>query len=123
MSEDTEVFSNSAVALDSGDLMQTTNTKVDQSREVKLIHTMRRTAAGIYIGHEETTVTMDAVLPASGAERDFYQMLRTGKIKTLRVKIPGETFAVVGAVSKRMLELPSDAPDKYTIELKGKTVV
>lgn len=122
MTEDTELFKDASVALDNGDLMQATSCKVTQKRDVKLVHTMRRTAAGIYIGHEETTLSIEAVCPQSGAERDYYQMLRTGRIKTLRIKMPGETFAVVGAVSQRTLDLPSDAPIKYTIEFVGKSV-
>ena len=121
MNDDLKVFTKAAVALGNGDLMDVTDAKIEQSRDVKLVHTMRVTAAGIFIGHEGTTFSCNAVCPTTGPERDYYQMLRTGRIKTVRVKIPGETFAIVGAVSKRVLELPEDAPIKYSIDFVGKT--
>jgi hypothetical protein len=123
MADDLKLFPRGSIALDSGDLMDVTNVKVTQKRDVKTVDTLRATAAGIFIGHESTSLSFEAVCPSTGPERDYYAMLRTGKIKTFRIKIPGETFAVVGAVSQRVLDLPSDAPLKYNIEAVGKTVV
>lgn len=124
MSADMPVFSRGAVAMDNGDLLQAKNVKIDQKRpSTKLIHTLRQTAAGIYIGHEETTASFEFVTPEGGNERDYYKMLRTGRIKKLRVKIPGETFAIVGVITGRGLELPEDDAIKGTVEFIGKTEV
>lgn len=123
ISDSNLVFPKAAVALDNGDLMQLTDAKVVQERTATPVNTMRVTQAGIYVGHEKTEFTANAVMPATGAERDFYQMLRTGKLKTLRIKLPGETFAIVGVINKREIDLPEDAPIKYSISVIGKTVV
>lgn len=123
MAEDLLVFPTGAIALDNGDLGDVTNVKVDQSRDAKLINTLRKTAAGVFIGHEKTELSFDAVVGKEGAERDYYKMLMTGKVKTVRIKIPGETFAVVGVIDKRSLELPTDDAIKYSVHFIGKTVV
>jgi hypothetical protein len=122
MSADMPVFPRGAIALDNGDLIQVINVKVDQKRNgTKIVHTMRQEAAGIVLGNLETNMTWEFVNPEGGAERDYYAMLRTGKTKKVRVKVPGETFAVIGVVHGRSLELPVDDAIKGTVEFMGKS--
>jgi hypothetical protein len=123
MGQELPLYPRAAIALDNGDLMQVTQCTVTQDRTVAVQNTMRQTASGVFIGHEKTELTFKAKCPETGPEREYYKMLRTGKIKTVRVKIPAETFAVVGAVSKRVLTLPEDAPIEYDVDIQGKTVV
>jgi hypothetical protein len=122
MSADMPVFPKGSIALDNGDLVQVKNVKVDQEKVgTQMEHTLRQEAAGIFIGNEETKLSWEFVTPEGGAERDYYKMLRTGRIKTVRVKVPGETFAVKGVLTKRSMELPFDSAIKQTIEFLGKT--
>lgn len=115
------VYERGAIAMDSGDLIDVTNVTVNQKRPVTVQHTIRQSAAGVFIGNEEVDGTFDSTIPPSGLERDYYLMLKTGKIKTIRIKIPGETFALVVAVEQRTITIPTDAPVKCTITFKGKT--
>jgi hypothetical protein len=50
-------------------------------------------------------------------------MLILGKIKKLRLKVPGETFTVVGTVDERSLEMPLEDAIKYSVVFSGRTVV
>lgn len=124
MSDQMPTFPRGAIAMDNGDLIQVTNVKVDQeTKGTKIVHTIRKTAAGIVIGNEETDVSFDYVVPETGPERDYLKLVRTGKVKKLRVKIPGETFAVVGVCNKRGLEIPNDDAVKGSVGFMGKTEI
>jgi hypothetical protein len=119
---DQPIFPRGAIALDNGDLVQVVSVKIDQKRAgTKQVHTLRQPQAGIVLGNEETTASWEFVNPEGGMERDYYKMLRTGKVKKVRIKVPGETFAIVGVVHGRSLELPVDDAIKGTIEFMGKT--
>ncbi len=122
MSDELLTFPRGALAMDNGDLVQITNVKVDQTNGAKLQYVMRkRNAAGVILGNEGTTLSFDAVVDENGPERDYLKMVRRGTIKKLRVKIPGETFTVLGVATKRSLELPTDDAIKYSIEFIGNT--
>lgn len=122
MSDQMPIFPRGAIAMDNGDLIQVTNVKVSQELVgTKIKHSLRKSGAGIVLGNEETKVTFDYEVPESGQERDYMKLVRTGKVKKLRIKIPGETFAVVGVIPKRDLDLPLDDAVKGSVEFMGKT--
>jgi hypothetical protein len=122
MSDNYQEFTRGAIAIGNGDLMTAVNVKVSQKKAgTKIHHTIRKSNAGIFIGNEETTVTFDCLVPETGPERDFMRDLLRGKIRKLRIKIPGETFSVVGVYTGRDTELPSDDAVKMAIEFMGKT--
>jgi hypothetical protein len=122
MSDDFPTFPRGAIALDNGDLVQVKNVTVDQEKVgTKIEHTLRQQGAGIVLGNEETKLSFEFITPEGGAERDYYRMLRTSKVKKLRVKVPGETFAVIGVLTKRSMKLPFDAAIEQSIEFMGKT--
>jgi len=124
MSDQQPIFPRGSIAMDNGDLIQVTNVKVDQEKAgTKIVHTLRKEGAGIVIGNEETKVSFDYVVPEQGQERDYLKLVRTGKVKKLRLKVPGETFAVVGVCNKRSLEIPVDDAIKGSVEFMGKTEI
>jgi len=122
MSDELPVFERGAIAMGNGDLIDVTNVTVTQKRTVTVVHTLRKQAAGLFLGNEETDGTFDSTIPPTGLERDYYAMLKKGQIKTIRLKIPGETFSIVCAVETRTITMPDDAPIKCVIAFKGKTV-
>jgi hypothetical protein len=123
MSQELPIYVRGAIAMDNGDLIQVTNVKVAQKRTNKILHTLKRQASGIVLGNEETTVTFDYVIDETGAERDYMSLVRTGKIKKLRFKVPGETFSVIGACGERTIEMPTDDAVKGSVEWMGKTEI
>lgn len=124
MSDELPIFPRGVIAMDSGDLVQVTNYKVDQKKNgTKLIHTLRVEGSGIVIGNEETTGSFEYSVPEKGQERDYMSLVRKGKVKKLRFKMPGETFAVVGVFESRGIEASVDDAIKGTISFIGKTVV
>ena len=119
--EPQKLYPRGFIAMGNGDLIQVTNIKVDNVNGAKQVHTIRKKGAGIVFGHEECTVTFDAFVDEDGPERDYLKMLKNGDIKQVRIKIPGETLTVNGAVSHLSEELPVDAAIKFAITFIGKS--
>jgi hypothetical protein len=119
--EDFELFPRGAIAMDNGDLIDVTNVKVTQKRGGKIIHTLRKQGRGKVLGNAETDVSFDAVCSETGPEKDYFALIKAGKVKKLRLKIPGETFTVIGTYDERTLELPLDDAIKYSLTFSGVT--
>lgn len=120
MSEEQKVFPKGQIAMGNGDLIDVTNVRFAIVNNGKQIHTLRRSGAGMFKGNEETTVSFDAVVSEDGPERDYLKMVKTGAIKALRLKIPGETVTVNGMVTSRTTEFSTDNEIKFSLEFKGK---
>ena len=117
---DTKTYSKARIAMASGDLMQGTNLKVSTDNSAKTVPTLRRPrGAGVTVGEEKTSVSFDFVIDDDGAERDYIKDLRTGKIRQLRVKVPGETITVNGVIKKRDLDGNVDDAIKGSVEFVG----
>lgn len=113
-------YTRGQIALGSGDLIDVTNVKLDLVNNAKQVHTIRQKGAGFTTGTEETTVTFDAVIGDQGEERDYFDLLKKGKIRQIRLKIPGRTITVNGTVSSLGVELPLDDAIKQSITFIGK---
>ena len=105
----------------SGDLVDVVNIKIDHTNNAKQVHTIRRKGAGVVFGVEETSVSFDAVVSEDGSERDYLSDLKRGRLKQIRIKIPGETISINGAVSALSKELPLDDSIKFSITFIGHT--
>lgn len=114
-----EFFPRGRLALGTGDLTKITNVKLDTNNNAKQIHTIRIKGAGITLGVEESALSFDLVVGEEGEERDWYELVKKGTIKQLRVKIPGRTITIEGAVKTVGLELPLDDAIKQTIAAVG----
>lgn len=114
------LYPRGAIALGSGDLIDVTNVKIDLANGAKQVHTIRQKGAGFTLGVEETTVTFDAVISDQGEERDYFDLLKKGRIRQIRLKIPGRTMTVNGTVSSIGVELPLDDAIKQNITFIGK---
>lgn len=119
--EPQKIYPRGFIAMDSGDLIDVTNVKHDITNNAKQVHTIRQKGAGVTLGVEETTISFDAVVSEDGPERDYLRFLKTGTIKQIRIKIPGETISVNGIFSTRGMELPLDAEIKFSLTFIGKT--
>ena len=114
-----KLYPRGQVAHQSGDLMDAINIKVTTTNNAKQIHTIRQRGAGVTIGNEETTVTMDLLISENGIERDWLKKLKTGKIEQVRIKVPGETITVNGVIKQSDLELPLDDAIKQSVTFIG----
>jgi len=114
------IYPRGRIALDSGDLVDVTNVKLDLTNNAKQVHTLRRPGAGYTIGTQETTVTFDVAVSEEGLERDYLKMVKTGQIKQLRIKVPGKTINVEGVFKTVGFELPLDAEIKQSLSFVGK---
>jgi len=107
------------IALGNGDLIDVTGVRVNTTNNAKQVHTLARPGNGIVLGNEETTVSYDAVVSEDGQERDYFQLVKSGKIVQLRIKVPGETISVKGAYRSRNFDLPLDDSIKLSLEFVG----
>lgn len=114
-----KVYPRGRIALGSGDLIDVTNVKVNHTNNAKQVHTMNRSGTGVVKGVEETTVSYDAVISSEGQERDYFQLVKSGKIVQLRIKLPGETITVEGMYKSRSFDLPMDDSVKVSLEFIG----
>lgn len=119
MSQDLPIFPRGTVAMGSGDLTQVTTFKIKITNGAKLKHSLRKSPSGVTFGHREVSGSFDVEVPEAGEERDYWEMVAAGTIKTLRIKIPGRTLAVTIATSDIEMELPSDDAIKQTVSYVG----
>lgn len=119
MATEQKIYPRGQVAIGNGDLIGATNIKVSTTNNAKQVHTIRRKGSGITFGVEETTITLDLVVSEDGEDRDWLLDLKKGNIKQLRVKVPGRTMTVNGAIKQDDLELPLDDAIKQTITFVG----
>lgn len=119
MAAEQKLYPRGRIALDSGDLIDVTNVKLDTTNNAKQIHTIRQRGAGITLGNEESTVSFDIVVSEDGLERDYYSMLKKGLVKQVRLKIPGITHTVNGMVKQIGMELPLDDAIKVSVSFIG----
>lgn len=120
MPTDQLTYPRGRIALDTGDLLDVTNVKLDATNNSKQVHTLRRKGAGVTLGTEETTVTFDVAVSEEGLERDYLTMVKRGTIKQLRLKVPGTTINVEGIFKDVGFELPLDAEIKQNLTFIGK---
>lgn len=106
--------------MDSGDLLDVTNVKIDLTNNAKQIHTIRQKGAGFTLGTEECTVSFDLVVSENGQERDWIGALKKGTVKQIRLKVPGQTFTVNGTVKQVGIEMPLDDAIKQSVSFIGK---
>lgn len=113
------VYPRGQIAYGSGNLVDVTNVKVTHTNNAKQVHTIAQKGAGITLGVEETTVSFDSVISEDGQERDYFSLVKTGRITQVRIKLPVETITVVGSYKTRDFELPLDDSIKLSLEFVG----
>jgi len=119
VADGTKLYPRGQIALGNGDLQDVTNVRVTHTNNAKQVHTIRRKGAGVTLGTEETTVSYDAVISEDGSERDYFESVKKGKVRQLRIKVPGETITVEGVYKSRDFELPIDDAIKLSLEFIG----
>lgn len=116
-----KLFPKGAIAMDNGDLQQVLTWSLDYKNGLKLKHTQRSEApVGIVKGNQEATLSFECEIPAEGAEKDYFEMVRTGKIKTVRLKVPGKIYTMEGALSSVKYDAPIDDAVKVSVEMMGR---
>lgn len=114
-------FPKGAIAMDNGDLVQVLTWSLDFKNGLKLKHTLRSKApVGTVTGLEEATLTFESEIPAEGAERDYFELCRSGKIKQVRLKVPGQTYTCEGGFSSVKIDSPIDDAVKVSCEFMGR---
>jgi hypothetical protein len=119
MPEEQKIYPRGQIALDNGDLIDVTNVKMDHTNNAKQVHTIRQKGAGITLGVEETNITFDMVINEDGFERDYFTFVKKGRVKQLRLKVPGKTYTVNGTFKDQGLELPLDDSIKMSMAFCG----
>lgn len=119
MADEQKLYPRGRIALDNGDLMDVTNIKFDHTNNAKQVHTIRKKGAGITMGVEESTVSFDIVVSEDGLERNYINMVKRGRIKQVRIKVPGETMTINGVFKDQSYDIPLDDSIKLTMNFIG----
>jgi hypothetical protein len=119
MSREQKLFPRGQVAMENGDLADCVNIKLDITNNAKQVHTIKVKGAGVTVGTEESTVSLDLVISEDGQERDWIKALKRGTIKQLRLKVPGDTYTINGVVKQVGIEMPLDDAIKQSISFIG----
>lgn len=119
MANEQALYPRGRVAFGVGDLVDVTNIKIDTTNNAKQVHTIRRRGAGFTLGTEETTVTFDLVVSEHGEERDWIDAMKRGLVKQIRLKLPGRTMTINGAVKSVSTEMPLDDAIKQNVTFIG----
>lgn len=101
--------------------MQVLTWSLDFSNGLKLKHTQRsKGAVGVVMGNQEAKLSFEAEIPAEGSEKDYFDMVQTGRVKELRLKVPGKTYTMTAAAASVKFDAPIDDCVKISVELMGK---
>ena len=92
----TELYPKASIAMGNGDLLDVYNVELTITANKKVIHTLRRDAAGIFKGPVEATVSFSSKIGKNGEELDYLEMVRNHVIKSLRLKLPNRTVTIEG---------------------------
>lgn len=114
------VYGRGRIAAGSGDLIDVTNIKLTTTNNAKQVHTIRRGAAGVTLGNQETTVTFDCAIGEDGLERDYMKAVQKGIVQQVRIKVPGETYTVNGVYKDTDFTLPLDAEITLSMTFIGR---
>lgn len=90
------------VSLGPGDLQQCTDFEWDYTNNAKLIHVLRvvNGPSGYTVGNRAVSFTFNIVIDEDGPERDYFDLVDTGKPQQARIKLPGAvTKAINGVIS------------------------
>lgn len=111
-----ETYPKAAIAMDNGDLVQVTNFSINANNNAKMKSTLRRRNSGVVIGNFEGQITFDMEISESGMERDYFTLVSTGRLKQVRVKLPGGlTLVCEGAYQQIQGEQPADDAFKASL--------
>lgn len=115
-------FPQAYLAMGNGDLVMVTNFTATLTNGAKQAHTLRVKGAGIIPGNEESSVTFTALVSEDGPEKNFWDDVKSKRIRQLRAKLPGgrTTLVINGAFSQCDTEGPLDDSTKLNCTFIGK---
>ena len=107
------------MSIGGGDLRDVTDFKSMSTNNAKQVHTIIQQAAGVTQGTKESTVSWNSVISEEGFERDYVNLIDTGVIFQIRVKLPLLTLTYVGVLKSIDVEGPLDDSIKLACEFVG----
>jgi len=115
-------FPQAYLAMGNGDLVMVTNFTATLTSGAKQAHTIRIKGAGIIPGNEESSVSFTSIVSEDGPEKNFWDDVKSGRIRQLRCKLPGgrTTLVLNGAFSQCDTEGPLDDSTKLNCTFIGR---
>lgn len=123
MADRLKIYPTGQISMGNGNLLQVTNVRLSEKNSGKLIHTIAngQRPRGVFKGPNEAELSFDANVDEDGYERDYLKMVKSGLIRQLRLKVPGETIDFEGMATERTQEFAVDNAIKYSVNMIGAT--
>jgi hypothetical protein len=111
------------ISLGKGDLQQCSNFEWDYTNNGKLLATLRANPSGVVTGTKAVSFTGETHIDEDGPERDYFDLVDTGKAQQARVKLPGGTTKTIqGVITRVKGRLTLEDGVQITFEGVGKFV-
>lgn len=89
MANEQKQYPRGQVGLGAGDLQQCTDVEFTSANNAKVVGTLRKNPSGIVIGNKAVAITGNSRVDEDGPERDFFDLVDSGKPQQARFKFPG----------------------------------
>jgi hypothetical protein len=123
MAQDFLNYPKARIAVNGGELQDAYDINMAFEDGETPVHTFRNAgeASGSVGGKRSCTVTFKSAISEDGFERDYMGQWRKRRVVSLRVKVPGKTFTVVGRYSKPSITGNIDSFVDFSISLTGRS--
>lgn len=115
--DDFEHYPHGQLSLGAGKLRQATDFTLKHMNNSKVQHTLRTSSAGVVMGAREGSFTLSSVIPESGEERDYLEMVQTGAKKQGRFEVPNRGIVATLVLSE--VEFGSSVNNAVTVRISG----
>ena len=113
-------FPRGQIAIGNGDLQQAASASFTTTNNGKLVHTLRRSPAGVVLGTREGSGSIEMVVDENGLELEVFDRINNGSILNFRFKIPQSTKVIEGILTNADVSLPVDDVVGVTLAFVGR---
>jgi len=109
-----------SLAIGNGDVQSAASASFTTTNNGKLVHTLRRSPAGVVLGTREASGTFELVVDEDGLEIEIFNRIANGDTVNFRFKMPQTTKVIEGILTNADISLPVDDVVGVTLAFVGR---